>query len=133
MEDETGSANVIIWPKVFEQNRAGVIAARFLAVTGRLQNEAGVIHVVAERMEDLTPMLNALSHQGASDLGPRPGRRGQKAPDLRQPEPGSGQGSWAQARLSVRVGHARAKDHARRGAFSGAECAARHAQGRNFQ
>ena len=70
MEDETGTANVIIWPKVFEQNRARVIAARFLAVTGRLQNEAGVIHVVAERMEDLTPMLNALSHRGAtiSDL-----------------------------------------------------------------
>ncbi len=54
LEDETGVANIIVWPKAFERLRAIVIGARFVAVTGKLQNEAGVIHIIAERMEDLT-------------------------------------------------------------------------------
>ncbi|MGE3245744.1 MAG: OB-fold nucleic acid binding domain-containing protein, partial [Beijerinckiaceae bacterium] len=64
LEDETGVANVIVWPKVFEKLRPVVIGARFVAVTGRLQNEAGVIHVIAERMEDMTPLLQLLSDDG---------------------------------------------------------------------
>jgi error-prone DNA polymerase len=64
LEDETGVANVIVWPKAFERLRAIVIGARFVAVTGKLQNEAGVIHVIADRMEDLTPMLGQLSAEG---------------------------------------------------------------------
>ena len=65
LEDETGSANVIVWPKVFETFRPIVIGARFVAVTGRVQNEQGVIHVIAERIEDLTPLLGKLSSLGA--------------------------------------------------------------------
>ena len=61
LEDETGIANVIVWPKTFERNRAVVIGARFVAVTGSVQNEAGVIHVIAEKFEDLTSMLSLLS------------------------------------------------------------------------
>jgi error-prone DNA polymerase len=64
LEDETGVANAIVWPKVFEQNRAIVLGARFLSITGRVQNAAGVIHIVAERFEDLTPMLSRLSQEG---------------------------------------------------------------------
>ncbi len=63
MEDETGVANAIIWPKVFERLRPIVIGARFIAVTGRLQSESGVIHIVAERAEDLTPLLGLLTSQ----------------------------------------------------------------------
>ncbi|MEJ0052716.1 MAG: error-prone DNA polymerase [Methylovirgula sp.] len=61
IEDETGIANAIVWPKIFESNRAIVIAARFVAITGRLQSESGVIHVVVERLDDLTPLLGVLS------------------------------------------------------------------------
>ncbi|MEJ0093090.1 MAG: error-prone DNA polymerase [Methylocella sp.] len=64
IEDETGTANVIIWAKTFEALRPIVIGARFIAVTGRLQIEADVIHVVMERAEDLTPLLALLSNQG---------------------------------------------------------------------
>jgi error-prone DNA polymerase len=64
LEDEAGVANVIVWPKAFERLRATVIGARFVAVSGKLQNEAGVIHIIAERMEDLTPMLGQLSEKG---------------------------------------------------------------------
>ena len=65
IEDETGVANVIVWPKIFEGARAQVIAARFLSVTGKLQHESGVTHIVAERFDDLTPMLTSLSSRGA--------------------------------------------------------------------
>ena len=64
LEDETGVANVIVWPKAFERLRAIVLGARFVAVTGKLQNEQGVIHIVADRMDDLTPMLGLLSEAG---------------------------------------------------------------------
>ena len=66
LEDETGVANVIVWPKIFERERAKVLGGRFMAVTGRVQNEAGVVHVIAERVEDLTPMLGLLSADGAT-------------------------------------------------------------------
>ncbi len=76
LEDETGVANIIVWPKVFERLRAIVIGARFVAVTGKLQNEAGVIHVVVERMEDLTPMLGMLSRRRPRPRSLRARRRG---------------------------------------------------------
>ncbi len=64
LEDEAGVANVIVWPKAFERLRAIVLGARFVAVTGKLQSEMGVIHIVADRMDDLTPMLGLLSEVG---------------------------------------------------------------------
>ena len=64
LEDEAGVANIIVWPKAFEKLRPIVIGARFVAVTGKLQNEAGVIHLIADRMEDFTPMLGQLSAEG---------------------------------------------------------------------
>jgi error-prone DNA polymerase len=64
LEDEAGVANLIVWPKAFERLRAIVIGARFVAATGKAQNEAGVIHLIVERMEDLTPMLGMLSEEG---------------------------------------------------------------------
>jgi len=64
LEDETGVANVIVWPKAFERLRAIVLGTRFVAVTGKLQNEQGVIHIIADRMDDLTPLLGMLSEAG---------------------------------------------------------------------
>ncbi len=61
LEDETAIANTIVWPKIFEAFRPIVLGARLISVTGKLQNESGVIHVVAERVEDLTALLRRLS------------------------------------------------------------------------
>jgi error-prone DNA polymerase len=57
LEDETDIANIIVWPKVFEQNRRTVMTSRFLAVRGRLQRAGLVIHVVAESFIDLSAQL----------------------------------------------------------------------------
>ncbi|MFN3659129.1 MAG: OB-fold nucleic acid binding domain-containing protein [Pseudolabrys sp.] len=65
IEDESAVANAIVWPKVFERFRPVVLGARFVAVSGRVQEEAGVIHVVANRLEDFTPLLGRLAEHGA--------------------------------------------------------------------
>ena len=62
LEDETGTANIVVWATVFERFRRAVIAGRLLRVTGRLQREAGVVHIVAEDIEDLSPLLDTLLH-----------------------------------------------------------------------
>jgi DNA-directed DNA polymerase III PolC len=66
LEDETGIANTIVWPRVFEIFRPVVLGARLISVTGELQNESGVIHVVARHMEDLSPLLRRLSDAGTT-------------------------------------------------------------------
>jgi error-prone DNA polymerase len=60
LEDETGVANIIVWKGVFETYRAVVMGARLVKVTGRLQSQNGVIHVVAEVIEDMTDALGLL-------------------------------------------------------------------------
>ncbi|MGY3436367.1 MULTISPECIES: OB-fold nucleic acid binding domain-containing protein [unclassified Marinovum] len=60
LEDETGVVNVIVWRKLYEQYRRAVIAGRMLRVTGRLQREGGVTHVIAEVVEDISAMLDSL-------------------------------------------------------------------------
>ncbi|HIM46066.1 MAG TPA: error-prone DNA polymerase, partial [Alphaproteobacteria bacterium] len=61
LEDETGVANLVIWPKTFERYRRDVMTARLLRVTGELQREGIVIHLIAHKMEDLTDRLHALT------------------------------------------------------------------------
>jgi error-prone DNA polymerase len=48
LEDETGIANIILTPDVFEQNRLIATRSRFLVIGGRLQNQDGVVHVKAQ-------------------------------------------------------------------------------------
>ncbi len=73
LEDETGTCNVVIWANVYERFRRAVISGRLLRVTGRLQREAGVVHVVAELIEDLSPMLDRLLDPAFRHDGTRAG------------------------------------------------------------
>ena len=60
LEDETGVVNIIVWKAVFERFRRAVISGRLLRVTGRVQRADGVTHVIAELIEDISPMLDTL-------------------------------------------------------------------------
>ncbi|MEM9277877.1 MAG: error-prone DNA polymerase [Pseudomonadota bacterium] len=60
IEDETGVANIIVWPKTFEKYRNLVLGSRCVGIRGKLQKVDNVIHVVAHHVEDLTPMLSIL-------------------------------------------------------------------------
>lgn len=61
LEDETGVINIIVWRHIYEKYRRAVIAGRMLRVTGRLQRAHSVTHVLAEHIEDLSPMLDELT------------------------------------------------------------------------
>ncbi len=63
MEDETGIANVIVTPDLYEQKRLLVTRSKFLLVEGPLQNQDGVIHVKATRLMALSDLaLELRSH-----------------------------------------------------------------------
>ena len=85
LEDETGIANIVVWPSVFEANRALILSARMIAVRGRVQREGEVIHVVAERLEDLSPLLASLGR--VEDDFPLRSGRGDEAKHGGAPDP----------------------------------------------
>jgi DNA polymerase III alpha subunit len=61
LEDETGVANVVVWAKTYEKFRRPVVAGRMLRVTGRVQRDGRVVHVIAEVIEDISAMLDDLA------------------------------------------------------------------------
>src|SRR5262249_23678181 len=61
LEDETGIANAIVWPQKYEQDRPIILGTRLVSITGKLQNQSGVIHVVADRIDDLSLLLHQIS------------------------------------------------------------------------
>jgi error-prone DNA polymerase len=63
LEDETGVANIVVWPKLFEAFRPVIMGSRMMLVRGRLQRAEGVTHLVAEHLEDWTGSLAGLSDQ----------------------------------------------------------------------
>jgi error-prone DNA polymerase len=84
IEDETGIANGILWPDRFEAQRRTVMSAAMVSIKGRVQKEGLVIHVVADLITDLTPLLRQVgdidlprltspgdgaTHPGAPDRG----------------------------------------------------------------
>ncbi|MGE5088261.1 MAG: error-prone DNA polymerase [Candidatus Levyibacteriota bacterium] len=60
LEDETGTTNVIVWRDLGERQRRELLGSRLLAVYGKVEREGPVVHVLAGRLADLTPLLGAL-------------------------------------------------------------------------
>lgn len=60
LEDETGVVNIVVWRAMYEQFRRAVIAGRMLRVTGRVQRAHGVIHILADQIEDISGLLDQL-------------------------------------------------------------------------
>ena len=70
LEDETGIANLILRPPVFEAHRRAVLRGSLLLVEGSLQKEGEVIHVIVSKLTDLTALLYHLAPGGAPSPGP---------------------------------------------------------------
>jgi len=60
LEDETGYANIVVWPKIIEKQRKVLLSARLMIVHGKVQNESNVIHVIANRLQDGTGLVEGL-------------------------------------------------------------------------
>ena len=91
LEDETGVSNIVVWPRIYERFRRIVIGGRLLRVTGRLEREGIVVHVIADEIEDLSYKLSELSQplgdslrvtEPQADDAPRPSRQ---VPHARHP------------------------------------------------
>jgi error-prone DNA polymerase len=61
LEDETGHVNLVVWNDLAERQRRELLGARLLEVTGQVQKEGLVVHVLARRLGDLTPLLGRLA------------------------------------------------------------------------
>ena len=90
LEDETGIANAIAWQRIFEAHRPIILAAAMIAVHGKLQIEGKVVHLVSERIEDLTPLLATVGerdfpHRTGPGDGARGGGRDPRDPPERLP------------------------------------------------
>ena len=79
LEDETGTANIVVWKRVYETFRKAVIAGRLIRVGGRVERDGPVIHLVAENVEDVSLLLTTLgrpvmiaSNDGRADETKRP-------------------------------------------------------------
>ena len=60
LEDETGVVNIIVWRHIYERFRRAVVAGRMLRVTGQMQRAHNVTHILAEEIEDISPLLDHL-------------------------------------------------------------------------
>ena len=70
LEDESGIANAIVWQRLFDRYRRTILSSAMVGIKGRLQREGQVIHVIADSIEDLTPLLGEV---GNRDFPYRPG------------------------------------------------------------
>ena len=83
IEDETGVANLILWPDRFERQRRLVLSAGMVACHGRVQREGEVTHVITDRLEDLSELLRSVGERdeafpirhGRGDGATHPGAR----------------------------------------------------------
>lgn len=91
LEDETGIANLVVWAKVFAANRRAVLSASMMAVRGRIQREGEVVHLVAERITDLSADLASVGSRDAPFPVPHGRgdqvRHGGSGPDSREAPP----------------------------------------------
>ena len=69
LEDETGVANVVVWKTVYKQFRRAVMGGRLLRVTGLVQREGIVVHLIAQTVEDVSHHLGELGHPMDSAVG----------------------------------------------------------------
>jgi error-prone DNA polymerase len=61
LEDETGYVNLVIWSRIADAHRRALLGARLLGVTGRMQREGEVRHLVVETLEDRSALLGSLA------------------------------------------------------------------------
>jgi error-prone DNA polymerase len=60
LEDETGTVNVVVWRDLIERQRRELLGARLLAVEGTIERDGEVVHLIARRLFDRSPLLGRL-------------------------------------------------------------------------
>ena len=60
LEDETGHVNTVVWPKLVERQRRVLLRSQLLCMVGKVQRQEGVLHLIASKLEDYTPLLGRI-------------------------------------------------------------------------
>jgi error-prone DNA polymerase len=68
IEDETGTANLVVFHKVFEAYRKTILQSRLLMVEGTLQIEGEVVHVIVKHCHNFSPLLRDLTTPAARNF-----------------------------------------------------------------
>jgi DNA polymerase III alpha subunit len=97
IEDETGVANAVVWPKTLERFRKVVMGARLIVIHGRIQRHEDIIHVVSGRLEDRSDWLALLSEAAHEMTVPLANADHVRSPDVRAEQSGlhNGHPRWA--------------------------------------
>jgi error-prone DNA polymerase len=85
LEDESGIANLVVWPSLFERQRRLILSSSMLGVQGRVQREGSVVHVVADELTDLSGLLRSVGDR--DEPFPLPHGRGDEAEHVGGPDP----------------------------------------------
>ena len=100
IEDESGVANLVVWPDMMERYRRVIMTARLLEVRGRVEYDEDVIHIIAAHLDDATHRLSALSDDMLFNAMARADEVNRPiAPTLRAPQP-----------AEVHIGHCHPRD-----------------------
>ena len=89
IEDETGIANSVVWPKTLEKYRKVIMTARLIFIRGRIQRHEDIIHVVCHHLEDRSDWLSELSEWAKDMRAPIA-----NADEVRRPDPGSARNKY---------------------------------------
>jgi error-prone DNA polymerase len=60
LEDETGCVNAVIWPRLFEKQRAEILGSQLLAIDGVMETDGDVHHLIADRVHDFSDLAGSL-------------------------------------------------------------------------
>jgi error-prone DNA polymerase len=101
IEDETGVANTVVWPKTLERFRKVVMRARLIIIHGHIQRHEDIVHVVSEKLEDRSDWLELLSDHAAGMKVPIA-----NADEVLRPDPGS-----ARSPIHTRLAGQTCKEH----------------------
>ena len=113
LEDETGVANAVVWTHVFQRYRKVVLKASLLGVVGKLQREGLVIHVVADRLIDLSARLEELQTRPRDIFIPPFEQALARADEVKKPGPDPIVPGTAEPGRAPRFGHPRHEPVAR--------------------
>jgi len=95
LQDETGHANIIVWEKVAQAHKRPVYDSQLMLVTGFIQREGEVVHLIARSVVDLSHLLSQIGERDETPRMPhQPGdefRNGGPGRDHRVPPQGDAQ------------------------------------------
>ncbi|MBT1688875.1 error-prone DNA polymerase [Dawidia soli] len=99
IQDETGIANLVVWQNLFDKHRKEILQSRVLMVEGTLQREGEVIHVIAKKCRNVTPLLGKLMPKNVAQAHSGPLSEADESSSVKDVKPGSAGNQIVQGKI----------------------------------